>query len=265
MHDIGRTQLEQQLQPLGESEVELEGSEYEGSEFEGELGEFEGEFGEYEGGFGEYEGEFGEYEGELEGGTLEGSAISPELESPLTEMQEMEFASELLEVTGEQELEQFLSDIFSAVGQAAGNFIRSDTGQALGGILKDSLSSAAKQALPVVGRAIGDVAGGYGDIGAQAGSAVGSLLGLELEGLSAEDREFETARQLVRFVGSAAGQAAAAPRNTPPAAVARTAASRSARIYAPGLLPRLQGRSTRLWPRSGRWVRRGRTIVLFGF
>src|SRR5215470_8725803 len=92
MHDIGRTQLEQQ-QPLGESELELEGSEYEGSEFEGELGEFEGEFGEYEGGFGEYEGGFGEYEGELEGGTLEGSAISPELESPLTEMQEMEFAS----------------------------------------------------------------------------------------------------------------------------------------------------------------------------
>jgi len=259
MHDIGRTQLEQQT--FGESGGELESSEYENSEYEGEFGEYEGELGEYEGELGEYEGEFGEYEG----GALEGSVISPELESPLSEMQEMELASELLEVTGEQELEQFLSDVFSAVGQAAGNFIRSDTGQALGGILKDSLSSAAKQALPVVGRAIGDVAGGYGDIGAQAGSAVGSLLGLELEGLSAEDREFETARQLVRFVGSAAGQAAAAPRNIPPAAAARTSTSRAARIYAPGLLPRLQGRSTRLWPRSGRWVRRGRTIVLFGF
>src|SRR6185312_533305 len=101
MHDIGRTQLEQQ-QTFGEYEVELEGGEHEGSEFEGELEESEGEFG-------EYEGEFGEYEGELEGGALEGSVISPELESPLTEMQEMEFASELLEVTGEQELEQFLS------------------------------------------------------------------------------------------------------------------------------------------------------------
>jgi hypothetical protein len=252
MHDIGRTQLEQQA--FGESEGELESTEYEASEFEGGPAEFEGEFGEYEGEFGEYE-----------GGALESSVTSPELESPLPEMQEMELASELLEVTGEQELEQFLSDVFSAVGQAAGNFIRSDTGQALGGILKDSLGSAAKQALPVVGRAIGDAAGGYGDIGAQAGSTVGSLLGLELEGLSAEDREFETARQLVRFVGSAAGQAAAAPRNVPPAAVARNSASRAARVYAPGLLPRLQGRSTRLWPRSGRWVRRGRTIVLFGF
>jgi hypothetical protein len=245
MHDIGRTQLEQQT--FGESEGELESSEYESSGFGGELGELEGEFGEYE------------------GGALEGSVISPEAESALSEMEEMELASELLEVTGEQELEQFLSDVFSAVGQAAGNFMRSDTGQALGGILKDSLSSAAKQALPVVGRAIGDAAGGYGDAGAQAGSSVGSLLGLELEGLSAEDREFETARQLVRFVGSAAGQAAAAPRNIPPDRVARTAASRAAQVYAPGLLPRLQGRSTRLWPRSGRWVRRGRTIVLFGF
>jgi len=256
MHDIGRTQLEQQS--FGESEGEFESSEYEASEFEGELGEFEVEFGESEG---EYESESGEYEG----GALEGSVIPPELESPLTEMQEMELASELLELTGEQDFEQFLSDVFSAVGQAAGNFIRSDTGQALGGILKDSLSTAAKQALPVVGRAIGDVAGGYGDVGAQAGSAVGSLLGLELEGLSAEDREFETARQLVRFAGSAASQAAAAPRNVPPAGAAQTAARRAARIYAPGLLPRLQGRSTRLWPRSGRWVRRGRTIVLFGF
>jgi len=254
MHDIGRTQLEHQ------SFGEFEGGEYEGSEYEG--GEFGGgEFGESEGG--EYEGEF--EGGEYEGGELEGFETSGEVESPLGEMEEMELASELLEVTSEQELEQSLSDVFNTIGQAAGNFIRSDTGQALGGILKDSLSSAAKQALPVVGRAIGDIAGGYGDIGAQAGSAVGSLLGLELEGLSAEDREFEVARQLVRFVGSAAGQAAAAPPQIPPSTVARTAVRRAARIYAPGLLPRLQGRSTRLWPRGGRWVRRGRTIVLFGF
>ena len=43
-----------------------------------------------------------------------------------------------------------------------------------------------------------------GDFGARAGSAVGSLLGLELEGLSAEDREFEVARQVGRYVASAA-------------------------------------------------------------
>ena len=142
--------------------------------------------------------------------------------------------------------------------------VRSDTGRALGGILSDSLRSAARQALPVVGQAIGDIAGGSGDLGARAGSAVGTLLGLELEGLSAEDREFEVARQLVRFAGSAVGQAAAAPPRMPPSVVAQTAASRAARVYAPGLLPRLQGRSTKSWPRCGRWIRRGRTIVLYG-
>jgi hypothetical protein len=73
------------------------------------------------------------------------------------------------------------------------------------------------------------------------------------------------ARQLVRFAGSAAGQAAVAPPHAPAAAVARKAASRAAQVYAPGLLPRLYGRSTQSWPRGGRWIRRGRTIVLYGF
>jgi hypothetical protein len=243
MHDIGRTQLEQQ------SFGEFEGEQFAGGEFEiGEFEELEGETGEY--------GEYGE---------SAGFEVPAELESPLGEMQEMELASELLEVASEQDLEQFLGDVFRAAGQAVGNFVRSDTGRALGGILKDNLRGAAKQALPVVGRALGDTAGGYGDLGARAGSAVGSLLGLELEGLSAEDREFEVARQLVRFAGSAVGQAAVAPPHAPPAAVARKAASRAAQVYAPGLLPRLHGRSTQSWPRGGRWIRRGRAIVLYGF
>jgi hypothetical protein len=256
MHDIGRTQLEQRS--YGELETGgFAGSEFGGGEFEG-SGEFEGG-GELEGG-GEFEG--GEFE---EFGEFEGAEASAELESPLGEMEEMELASELLEVASEQDLEQFLGDVFNAAGRAVGNFVRSDTGRALGGILRDGLRSAAKQALPVVGRAIGGAAGGYGDLGARAGSAVGSLLGLELEGLSAEDREFEVARQLVRFAGSAVGQAATAPPRMPASTVARRAATRAAQVYAPGLLPRLQGRSTRMWPRGGRWVRRGRSIVLYGF
>src|SRR5690348_9207722 len=129
MHDIGRTQLEHQA--FGEySGSELEGSEYESGEYEsGEYESGETEFGEYESGeLGELEsGELGEAEGtefgEFEGAEQEGSGISPELESPLSEMEEMELASELLELTSEQELEQFLSDVFRTVGQAAGNFM----------------------------------------------------------------------------------------------------------------------------------------------
>jgi len=183
------------------------------------------------------------------------------LEAPLTEVQEIELASELLEISSEEELEQFLGNLFSTVGNTAGRFIRSDTGRALGGILKN----AAKQALPLVGRAAGQWVSpdGGGAVGARLATQAGSLFGLELEGLSAEDREFEVARQFVRFAGAATQQATQAQPGTAPA-VARSAATAAARAHAPGLLPRLQGRSGALWPRSGRWVRRGRTIVLYG-
>jgi hypothetical protein len=229
MHNIGSTQLEHTGHPdFGASQS---GS---SQELE-ELGEF---------------GEFGELGEAHEGG------------SPFHEIQEMELASALLEVNSEEELEQFLGNLIDTVGGAARRFARSDTGQALGGILK----GAARQALPVVGRAAGEWIGGRngGRAGAQIATQAGKLFGLELEGLSGEDREFEVARQLVRFAGAAAQGARQAPRNAPPIEIARAAAANAARTYAPGLLPRLQGRSTYLWPRSGRWVRRGRTIVLLG-
>jgi hypothetical protein len=262
MHDIDRTQLEgggtggYGPQPPGrfgfDGQGEPAGSGEAGSGGYGEVGE--------SGGYGEGA-EFGSGFGEI--GEAAGYG---EYEGPLGESEEIELASELLEVSNEQELEQFLGNVFNAVQGAAGRFVRSDTGQALGGILKDTLKDAARQALPVVGRAIGQWVSPErgGEPGARIASAAGTLLGLELEGLSGEDREFEVARQLVRFVSAAVNRAALAPRTAPAPVVARAAVRQAARVYAPGLVPRLQGRSTRLWPRGGRWIRRGRTIVLFG-
>jgi hypothetical protein len=182
-------------------------------------------------------------------------------ESPLHENLEIELATELLEVGSEFELEQFLGNLLSKVGGAVGSFVRSDTGRALGGILKN----AAKQALPVLGRGIGQMISSDrgGDLGASAGQLAGQALGLELEGLSHEDREFETARQLVRLAAAAVRRAALAPTGHP-VAVARRAFASAARKHAPGLLLRLPGRSSAMWPRGGRWIRRGRTIVLYG-
>jgi hypothetical protein len=227
MHDIDRTQLEHDI-----DRTQLEAGAYGASEF-GEAAEI-----------GEEETEAG---------------LS---ESPLTEAQEIELASEFLEASNEAELEHFLGNVFKTVGSAVGRFVRSDTGRALGGILK----GAARQALPIVGGAVGQwISPRRGRaIGADIANQAGRLFGLELEGLSAEDREFEVARQFVRFAGTAAKQAAVVPPTLPPVAAAQRAAAAAARVYAPGLLRRLQGRSTRLWPHSGRWVRRGRTIVLFG-
>ena len=129
MHDIDRVQLET---PEFEQEHEHGGGGY---EFEYE-GEYEGESAEYEG---EYEGEFeGEYEGEL------------------GEAAELELASQFLEISTEQELEQFVGDVLRSAAGGVRDFARSKTGRALGGILKQ----AARRALPVVGQGIGERLGG---------------------------------------------------------------------------------------------------------
>jgi hypothetical protein len=141
--------------------------------------------------------------------------------------------------------------------------VKSPTGRALGGILK----GAAKKALPVVGGAIGGAIGGSagGAIGSRLASGAGRLFGLELEGLSPEDQEFEVARQYVRFAGSAAQKAALTPPNVPPQEAAKTAAVAAAQQYAPGMI-RGKARSTPMAAggqrRTGRWIRRGRNIII---
>lgn len=176
---------------------------------------------------------------------------------------ELELAAELLGVRSDAELEQFLGDLMRRATGGVAKFARSDTGKALGGILK----SAAGQALPVLGRAAASaVDPSYAGYGERAGKAAGSLLGLELEGLSQEDRELETARGFVRFANSAVQQALKAPRNAPPAAVAKAAASAAARKFAPGLnitaLAKHDGGGTAP-AQSGRWERRGDHVVIY--
>ena len=224
-----------------------------------EFGEFEGEYeGEYES---EYEGEFGEYEGEYEGegegeqflgdilgsvlgseyeaegeteqflGDILGTVLGSEYETPLSEAQESELAAELLEITSEQELEQFLGNIFKSVG----GFIRSPVGRALGGVLKN----VAKKALPVVGGALGSmVAPGIGTtVGSKLGSMASGMFEVELEAMPGEAAEFEVARRVVNTAASAAHHAAMArPRpGVSPQTVARAAVAAGARHHAPGV------------------------------
>ena len=186
-----------------------------------------------------------------------------------SETEEMELASDMLGITSEAELDRFLGGLIKRAGQAVGKLVRSPTGQALGGILK----GAARQALPTIGSAIGGYFGGStgAQMGSQAASAAGRLFGLELEGLSDEDQEFEVARRFVRFAGEAIKNAALASDGQDPRMEANAAAVTAAQTHAPGLL---QGpsktqsaapTSSRLpTSQSGRWVRRGNKIVLYG-
>lgn len=151
-----------------------------------------------------------------------------------SDAQTMELAAELLEVNSEEELDQFLGDLIKKAGQTVGQFVKSPVGQQLGGLLK----GAAKKALPMVGSAVGGYFGGStgAKIGSQVASTAGRIFGLELEGLSMEDQEFEAAKSFVQFAAEAAKKAAVAPPTANPKAIARQAATAAARQLAPGLL-----------------------------
>jgi len=189
-----------------------------------------------------------EFEGEFEGGVF-------------SQEQELELAAELLEVTNEQELENFLGDLIKSAGSALGKIVKSPVLKSIGGVLK----GVAKTALPIAGGALGTFFGGpIGmQIGSSLGSMAGNLLGSELEGLSAEDREFEATRQFIRFAGETVKNALEAAPNGDPAAVAQGAAVEASRTHAPGLFdgPAHHHRHHR---RHGHWVRHHDKIVLYG-
>ncbi len=187
-------------------------------------------------------------------------------ESPFNEVEEMELAAELLEITDEAELDQFLGKLIKKAGQAIGKFAKSSAGKALGGILK----GAAKAALPILGTAAGGFFGGPAGaaIGGKPASGAGKLFGLELEGMSYEDQEFEVAKRFVRFAGTAAQKASVAPPTADPRVAAKSAVVAAARRHAPGLIrggamppPPAVAAGSRC---SGRWIRAGRKIVLLG-
>jgi hypothetical protein len=149
---------------------------------------------------------------------------------PLSEAHELELASRALGLSGEHELEAFLGDVFHAVGTGAGRFARPQHGRELAELLRGTVT----HALPGLG---GGQALDLPSLPQQAGS----LLGLELEGLSPQDQEFEAGRGLVRFLGGAYHHAIGAPRDLAARTVARRAMIGSARRFAPGLLHRYRG------------------------
>jgi hypothetical protein len=244
MHDLDRTLDASEME--GEGFADELGDEY-GYELESDY-EYDSEYdGEWEG---DFEGDF-EYDGEIAVGGR-----------PFSTAEEMELAAELLTISDEAELEQFLGKVFKKAWGGVKKFAKSSVGRKLGGILK----GVARTALPIVGRAAGTFFGGPvgGMIGGKLASAAGKAFGLELEGMAPEEAEMEVARRFVRLAGSAAQNAARAPKSAPSAAVAKAAVTAAARLHAPGLV---RGGALTLpvaGRRTGRWIRRGRRIVLYG-
>ena len=143
------------------------------------------------------------------------------------ETEQMELASEFLEITNEAELDRFLGTLIRRAGQAVGRIVRSPEGRAIGGILKAPRSKSCLQSAPTSARYFGGEKGVR--FGEQIASAASQAFGLELEGLSAEDREFEVARRYVNFAGDAVKNLALAPPSSDPRTAANAAVVSAAR------------------------------------
>lgn len=215
-----------------------------------------------------------------------GFASSAEL---LSEAEETELAMELLGVSNEDEMEQFLGKLFRGIGRGLKK-VGGKLLPALGGALK----GLAKTALPFVGGALGSfipIPGVGTALGTALGGAVGKALELEFGEFESEEAEFEIARRFVRIAASAAQQASGAPLGANPESVLRDALLAAARAHVPGfaaneaeLVAQAEGEAE--WEMegegeweaegegesgyerepdsvtSGRWTRRGRRIVL---
>lgn len=152
------------------------------------------------------------------------------------EFGELDFAARLLEARTADELAPVLADL---VGPAT------DTRQrALREPVLRVLHRAARMVFPL------DATRAPADLKRKASG----VFGLELEGLSPEDKEFEVARQFVRLAVDATRQALARV-GQPAGQATQQGLMQAARRNAPGLL-----RQRAAAPLSGNWRRRGRRI-----
>lgn len=184
-------------------------------------------------------------------------------ESRLSDEQETELAAELLTISGEAEMEQFLGRFF----KTARGVLNTSAGQQLKGLLRN----AARKGLQLGGQAIGSYFGGAtgGSIGGDAGALAGRIFGLELEGMSGEDRELEVAKRYIRLAIDAVNRLAAMCPVSDARQAARSAFGAAAQRYAPGLLTARNGGTSGVsvphaGRRSGVWKRVGQKIVVYG-
>jgi hypothetical protein len=145
---------------------------------------------------------------------------------PFSEAEELALAMELLEVSDEDEMEQFLGKVFKKIGKFA------------------------KKALPFVGKALGSFIPIPG-VGTAIGGALGTMASRAIKG----EQELEEARRFVRLTGTAALNLMAEPVDAverDPGYAVNTAVGDALRVVYPY--------SRRRMRQAGRWRRVGRRL-----
>lgn len=180
-------------------------------------------------------------------------AYRPEMEMalpaaalPLQQEDELALATRLLEVRTASDVGAYLSHLLATTG--AGRQLR---GTPLARPMRQLLGQILAPLLPLHGAAPERL------------RRMARIFGMELEGLSPEDKEFELARRTVQLICSVAtelarhGGASGAPQPKVAAALLQ-----AARTLAPGLLKHAAQASRP--PAAGRWRREGGHIVVSG-
>lgn len=251
MHDYDRTTLETNGFDY-ESAYDMD-DEY-GYEYDDEYDDYEDDEYNYEYDD-EYDDEY-DYDDEMD---YDGG-----VSSPLTEEEEAELAYELLSVQDEGELDEFLGKLIGRVKRKVRKYVPKS--------VRSLARRGLKRLAPIAGRTAGTFFGGPvgGRLGGRLGKYASKFFELDLEGLSPEDQEFETAKQYVKFGSAAAKEAIKNAGKMSPEKATKLAFQKAARKHAPGLLKmkpsRHRGRGARGGRRqkSGTWYRRGNRVILQG-
>jgi hypothetical protein len=133
-------------------------------------------------------------------------------EMPMTEAEEEALAAELLGVSSELEMDQFLGGLFRKIKRGLGGaakFLAQNAGP-----LSGALKGIAAKALPFLGGALGTaipIPGIGTALGSALGNAASKMLQSELEQMEFEDQEFEMARRYVQLASQAMRQASRIP------------------------------------------------------
>jgi hypothetical protein len=133
-----------------------------------------------------------------------------------------DLAADLLDVVNEPEFRRFLERLVADTARDSGRPIPRDTAR----VLLTSLRHTAERTLPTLAVALGDEP--RPATATPVAQTASRVFGLEAEGMSAEDRDFEIARQFVRFARAALTHASTTS--------AQSALARAGREFAPGLV-----------------------------